>query len=75
MDCEPIKIYDSEWSVKGFMDRFDDLLKDPRWEGNYFRSYCEAEEEHFKLFKKSKYKNYESFRQSRRHYVFETLKR
>ncbi len=75
MDSSTVKTYDSELTVKGFMDLFEDLLKDPRWEGNYFRSYCEAEEKHFKEFKKSKYKNYDSFRHARRHYIFETLRR
>ncbi len=61
---------ESQWTTNGFMVRFDELLKDARWEGNYLRTYIATEEEHIALFGSCRYKNYESFRQTRRNWIF-----
>lgn len=73
MDSQSLN-YESELTLTGFMTLFEDLLKSPNWEGNYFRAYIEAEEIHFKQFKKTRYKSYDSFRQARRHYITITIK-
>ncbi len=59
--------YDSCWTIDGFMKRFDDLLKDHL---TYINAYQKAEDEHMKLFGKFRYKSYDSFRQTRRDWVF-----
>ena len=50
------------------MDRFDELIKESK---TYTQAYFEAEEEHLKLFKRTRYKSYESFRDARRRWVFD----
>lgn len=57
---------DSQWTMQGFMDRFDVLIK----EYKYWEAYEMAEAEHMKLFGKFRYSSYESFRHSRRLWVF-----
>jgi hypothetical protein len=59
---------DSQWTIKGFMDRFDELIKESK---TYTQAYFAAEEEHLKLFKKTRYSSYESFRDARRRWVFD----
>ena len=48
-------------------NRFDELIGTTK---TYWMAYEEAENEHILLFGKCRYKNYESFRQSRRDWVF-----
>ncbi len=69
MDSSTI-IHESQWTVKGFNDRFDDLIKEKDTYNSYVQAYARAEEDHFKLFGKYRYKSYDSFRDSRRKYLF-----
>lgn len=59
--------YESEWTVDGFMTRFDELIKQHR---TYTEAYIQAEKEHTELFGKLRYSSYESFRHTRRDWVF-----
>lgn len=69
MDSPALK-YESQWTIKGFNDKFDELIKDTDTYNSYIKAYAKAEEDHFKLFGKYRYKSYDAFRDSRRAYIF-----
>lgn len=58
--------------MEGFQERFSQLIKSGC---SYEKAYFDAEEEHKTLFKKYRYKSYESFRNVRRNYIFKGLER
>ncbi len=58
---------ETEWTVRGFNQRFDEFVKDGN---NYVQSYIKTEEEHVELFGHIRFKNYESFRSSRKNFLF-----
>lgn len=58
---------DSQWTTKGFNDRFEQLIKDGL---TYQNAYLKCEEEHVALFGKLRYKTYDSFRDVRRDLIF-----
>ena len=65
---------ESRWSEKGFMDRFDQVLKEfPDF--TYSRAYDKVEREHIELFAQTRYSSYDSFRMMRRSYIFDNLKK
>ncbi len=60
--------YDSEWTAKGFNQRFDEIRKSDS-EITYPQAYLQAETEHFKKFAKYRYKSFDAFRVSRLHLI------
>ncbi len=60
--------YESEWTAKGFNQRFDEIRKhDP--EITYPQAYLQTETEHHEKFKKYRYKSFDAFRSSRLHLI------
>jgi len=57
---------ESQWTTRGFNQRFDELIKSMP----YIQAYVQAEEEHVKLFGRIRFKSYESFRASRVNLLF-----
>lgn len=57
----------SQWTTEGFNQRFDELIQTGI---SYVDAYMKAEEEHVKLFGKLRFKNYDSFRSSRKNLLF-----
>ena len=53
----------SQWTVDGFMTRYDEHCKTSR---TYMEAYTATEEEHKNTFGQYRYKNYEAFRSSRK---------
>jgi hypothetical protein len=58
---------ESQWTNKGFNQRFEELIK---LDITYVEAYILAEEEHVKLFGRIRYKSYDSFRDCRRKLLF-----
>jgi hypothetical protein len=64
---------ETQWTAKGFNDRFDQVLSERRatdTDFTYTATYLIVEEEHLALFGKCRYSSYESFRESRRQMIF-----
>jgi len=63
---------ESQWTAKGFMQRFDEIMIEHKDNPDfrYVNGYAQAEQEHIDLFKKSRFKNYDSFREYRRQILF-----
>ena len=57
---------DSQWTAEGFNRRFEEIMKEGKNNDmTYFQAYYQTETEHLTKFKKHRYKNYDSFRQTR----------
>lgn len=63
---------ESQWTAKGFNDRFDEVMREhgDNADFTYVRCYEIVEQEHVAKFGSVRYKNYESFRVSRRSLIF-----
>jgi hypothetical protein len=59
---------ESQWTSRGFMDRYDQLLKSNDHK-TYYDTYLATEQEHITIFGYPRYSNYESFRSVRKKYV------
>lgn len=63
---------ESQWTAKGFMTRFDEIMTEQKDNPDfrYSHGYYKAEQEHIDKFGKSRFKTYESFREYRRQVLF-----
>lgn len=63
---------EAQWTSRGFMQRFDQIMTENKDNPDfrYTHAYSQAEEEHIKLFKKTRFKSYDSFREYRRQIIF-----
>ena len=57
----------SQWTTEGFMQRYEDWMKQSE---TYYIAYQATEREHTELFGKPRFKSYDAFRSSRNNLLF-----